>query len=376
MKKFLIVAHIIGFLGFERNNMKLLQDMGYEVHCACNGQYSEQAKDRVRELQEAGLITHQIDFSRSPYDLPALRRAYHQLLQLMKVEQFDAVHCHTPVGGILARMAAHKVGIRPVLYTAHGFHFYKGCPLKNRLIYEAAERHFAKYTDALITINHEDYEAAQNMPVRGKVYQIPGVGLNLERFELKNFDRSGYRQTLGIAETDFMILSVGELNQNKNQMLVLKALSQMNNPNIHYCIAGTGPNAELYRNFVTEHHLEKQVHLLGFRSDIAELNHAADLFEFPSLREGLGMAALEALACGTPVCAVNNRGAREYVVDGETGFLHENTVEDCVRKLLMMMERDGDTREAMSEKCREMARKFSVECTQKVMTSVYQEILG
>ena len=372
MKKVLLVAHIAGFLEFERNNMRLLKSMGCEVHCACNGQYSERARKYICELNKAGLITHQIDFSRSPYNLSALRKAYYQLVQLMEKEQFDAIHCHTPVGGILARMAAHKVGIRPVLYTAHGFHFYKGCPLKNRLIYETAERHFAKYTDALITINHEDYEAAQRMQVRGNVYQIPGVGLDLTKFDLKDFNRTEYRKMLGISETDFMILSVGELNQNKNQMLVLKALAKMKNPNVHYCLAGIGPNMDLYGKFAADNNLERQVHILGFRSDIAELNCAADLFEFPSLREGLGMAALEALACGTPVCAVNNRGAREYVVDGKTGFLHDNTVSDCIEKILAVMSLSQDRRREMSEECRNITKKFSVEKTTSIMTKIYQ----
>ena len=165
MKKFLIVAHYSRFLvQFELNDVRLLQLMGFEVHYATNYQQEDMFSGAIKIIQENGVILHQIDFVRSPYNIPANIKAYRQLKNLMVKEKFSGVHCHTPMAGALARLAANATGTKPVLYTAHGFHFYKGCPLKNKLIYQTAETFLARYTDAQITINREDFAAAQKFP--------------------------------------------------------------------------------------------------------------------------------------------------------------------------------------------------------------------
>ena len=151
MKKILIVAHYSRFLvQFELNDVKLLQGMGYEVHYATNFEHEDMYADAVQVIREHGVILHQVDFVRSPYNILANVKAYKQLKHLMQTEMFAGVHCHTPMAGALARLAANATHTAPVLYTAHGFHFYKGCPLKNRLIYQTAETFLARYTDAQI----------------------------------------------------------------------------------------------------------------------------------------------------------------------------------------------------------------------------------
>lgn len=176
MKKVLFVTHNGRFLvQFELNDIQILQKLGYEVHCATNFDGETMRADAENTLKEHGVICHSIPIERSPLRLRENLNAYRALKSLLKKEHFAGVHCHTPMGGVVGRLAANAAHTAPVLYTAHGFHFYKGCPLKNRLIYQTAETFLARYTDAQITINQEDYAAAQKFPLRGKAYYVPGI---------------------------------------------------------------------------------------------------------------------------------------------------------------------------------------------------------
>lgn len=313
-KKFLIVAHYSRFLvQFEMNNVKILQDMGYEVHYATNYQQEDMYEDAPQRIQNTGVILHQIDFVRSPYQIPANVKAYRQLKALMEKERFDGVHCHTPMAGVLARLAANATHTRPVFYTAHGFHFYKGCPIQNKLIYETAERIMARYTDALITINEEDYQAAQTFSLRGKAYKIPGVGVDVEKIQSMQVDRAEKRKELGIPEDAFVMISVGELIPRKNHITVIRAFKNASAQNVYYIVCGSGKLKEYLKEETQKLGVSDKVIFTGFRSDAVELMYASDLFCFPSVQEGLPVALMEAMAVGLPCIAGKVRGSNELL---------------------------------------------------------------
>ena len=277
------------------------------------------------------------------------------------------IHSHSPIGGVIGRIVSKEYGLISI-YTAHGFHFYKGGSILNWILFYPIEKIFSSLTDILITINQEDYNLAKNKFSAKSIYRIPGIGIDLDKFILNEFDVAAYRKKLGIKTDDYMILSVGELNDNKNQELIIKTIAEMKDPSIHYFIAGVGKNKDVYEKLSIMLKVSNQVHLLGFRTDIPELNHCADVFAFPSIREGLGMASLEALASGTPVCGMNTRGINEYVVDGKTGYLFENNVESCKNALVRVRGKKPEMREA----CLQMAQKYSFEETNKIMESIYK----
>lgn len=326
-KKFLIVAHYSRFLvQFEMNNVKILQDMGYEVHYATNYQQEDMYADAPQRIRNAGVILHQIDFVRSPYQISANIKAYRQLKDLMAKEQFDGVHCHTPMAGVLARLAANATHTRPVLYTAHGFHFYKGCPIQNKLIYETAERFMARYTDALITINEEDYQAAKTFALRGKAYKIPGVGVDVEKIQNMQVDRAEKRKEFGIPEDALVMISVGELNDNKNHITIINAFMKSNLPNSYYIICGEGDLKEHLHKVIEENGMGERILLLGFRTDIIELLKSSDLFLFPSKREGLPVALMEAMAVGLPCIASKIRGNVDLLPEKNLFDLNDEVV--------------------------------------------------
>lgn len=374
MKKFLIVAHYSRFLvQFELNDVRLLQSMGYEVHYATNYEHEDMYADAVRVIREHGVILHQIDFVRSPYNIIANEKAYRQLKELMRMEQFDGIHCHTPMAGALARLAANATGTKPVLYTAHGFHFYKGCPLKNKLIYQTAETFLARYTDAQITINREDFAAAQKFPLRGKAYYVPGIGVDVKKISSVQVDRATKRAELGIPQDAFVFITVGELIPRKNQELLIRAFSNANVTNAQLLICGSGREKEHLEQRMHELKIADKVHLLGFRQDIYELLKCSDAFVFPSKQEGLPVALMEAMAAGLPCIASRIRGNVDLLENSR--YLFEPADESALCQLLKEAANGVQTEQECAQN-REMLKRYEIENVSRCMKEIYREQLG
>lgn len=318
MKKILFVASVTRHIKtFHLPYLKYFKDKGYEVHVASNGDEKIDYCDKHFNLC----------FERSPFKLNNLK-AYKQLKKIIDEGEYEIVHCHTPVASILTRKAARKMRRRigtKVIYTAHGFHFYKGAPLKNWLIYYPIEKKFAKDTDILITINKEDYEFAKRKLKAKKVVHVHGIGVNPKKFmfDISEKERDERRANLTIKPLDFLITYVAELNNNKNQMMLLEAMNILTKdyPNIKLLLAGDGVNKEKIEKYIREKKLQSNVLLLGYRTDIPMLLKLSDLYVATSKREGLPVNIVEAMISGLPVVATDSRGQRELVSDGENGYI-------------------------------------------------------
>ena len=359
MKRVLFVATVEShLLNFHIPFMKLLQEKGCEVHVATK------LGNRQQEFDDIGVIKHNVDFSRSPYS-PKVFKSLQQTEKLLKEIRFSLVHVHTPVAAFVTRLACQRTNTHPVLYTAHGFHFYKGAPLKNWLLYYNMEKLAARWTDGLITINEEDFEAAKKFRLRnnGQVFYVPGVGVDVEAIQQRAaaIDRSTKRRELGIDDKSTVIITVGELNTNKNHTQVLRALSELRKTNLHYLIVGTGENELKLKKMVKQLSLQNNVSFLGFRKDIPELLSASDIFILTSRREGLPRAILEAMAVGLPIIATNVRGNRDLVKHGENGY---SVQLDDVQQTILAIEALSSSkslRESMGEINREVVREYSLE---------------
>ena len=249
-KKVLFITTIGGFLKqFEMNDVKILQEAGYEVHYASNFD-NPIYEMSTKELEEKGIILHQIDIQKSPKCILRNMQAYHELEKLIESENIEAVHCHNPMGGVVGRMLGMHFGKKlTVLYTAHGFHFYKGAPLVNWLCYYPVERFLANYTQGLITINSEDYIRAGKYLRKhgGKVAKIPGVGVDKDRFAPVPGVREEVRKKLNIPDNAFYILSVGELNHNKNHIAILRSPRSLRRTFASVSAAEDRPSRNCYR---------------------------------------------------------------------------------------------------------------------------------
>lgn len=380
VKKALIVTRASGFLPqFEGNNVRILQKEGYEVHYATNFDVVVYGTDNSR-LDGLGLVCHHIPFCRSPFSRDVLH-SMKLLRDLMEEEKFDLVHCHMPVSGVVARIAAQQVRKKtgrkiPVLYTTHGFHFFHGAPFKNWLYY-FPERWLARYTDCLITLNEEDYRRACRFPVRGQVKKVPGVGIDLEKNQVLSTEkRQEMRKKFGVSETDFMLVSVGELNANKNHMQMIRMLKRHPQPDIKYIICGMGTMQSEIQTFITENSLENQVILAGYSHEIAEILMSADCFVFPSLREGLSVALMEAMRAGLPVVAKKIRGNVDLIEDKKGGFLLETGSEQEYMQAVLSLKNDRKLAHNMGEWNQQRVKLFSNTRVSEKMQLIYKEISG
>lgn len=313
---------------FFKPHIDMLVKEGHQVDIACN--YIELPLDNL--YNEWGCAFYQIDFSRSPLSKYNFK-AYNQLKKVVENGDYDIVHCHTPNASVITRLVCRrfrkKNGLR-VFYTAHGFHFYKGAPKLNWMVFYPIEKFCSRFTDKLITINKEDYKLAKKKFKAREVHYIPGVGIDLSKFENIQVDRIAKRKEIGVPENAFLLLSVGELNENKNHQIVIRALAKLNDSNIHYVVAGTGELKfdliELAKNL----NIENQIHLLGYRNDVISLYKISDVYVHPSYREGLPVAVMEALAAGTTVIASNIRGCEDIVLNN---LFNPNDVDSLVAKI-------------------------------------------
>lgn len=370
MKKALMVSTIIGFLAsFERNDIAILQEMGYEVHVACDTSYYG-SEERLKLLNDMKIIKHHIPFVRNPFSQKNIR-AYQTLKSLIREEQFDIVHCHTPVGGVLGRLAAHRCNTAMIIYTVHGFHFYKGCPRKNRILFYPIEKWMSRFTDVLITINDEDYCVAKNKFHAKKTERIHGVGIDLNKFVSPIECRRHKRQELGISENDILLLSVGELNTDKNHIEVLKAMKVLSHKGFKYVIAGDGSLKSFLLEYITDNRIDDSVKLLGYRQDIPELLQAADIFVFPSLFEGVSVALMEAVASFLPIACSEVRGNVDTVITKESYFPTNNP-----SKLIAVLEHissmSDQEKRIMEERNYCNLLKYSITEVQKEMISIYR----
>lgn len=331
--KILYVTTIMGTMSFFKKEFRHLIDAGNEIEIASN-----MSNTLSFNPTSFGVKSYDIPFSRSPFSADNIK-AYKLLKKIVKENHYDIVHCHTPNAAAITRLACRKIRKKDtrVIYTAHGFHFYKGAPRKNWIIYYPIEWICAHWTDTLITINSEDYKLAMGKMKAGKVEYVPGVGIDLSQFENIAINIKKKREELGIPEDAMVLLSVGELNQNKNHETVVKAIAGMD---VYYLIAGKGSKESRLAELAKQMGMEERVRLLGFRRDIRELLYASDVFVFPSYREGLSVSLMEAMASGKPIVASKIRGNVD-LIDEKGGALFEpHSVYECRSAVQRVMEAD------------------------------------
>ncbi len=301
--------------------------------------------------------------------------AYKQLLQIIDKYQIEGVLCSTPIGGALARLAAKKKKIQPVVYEAHGFLFFKGAPFINRTIYKWEEILLAHYTDVLITITNEDYHAAKGLKLRsGKApYLVHGAGVQVG--VKVDIDRIKKRRELNIPEDAFIIVSAGELNKNKNTEVIVKALVNMKEKNVHYIACGVGPEEENLRKLAGEINVSSQFHLMGYRTDMPEIMAASDVFTMMSFREGMPRAVLEAMDLGLPCVGSDTRGIRD-LIDNKGGFICNPKDPKAFAEAFNILIENPNMRGKMGEYNKGKVQEYSSEVVKDELYQIYKEAFG
>lgn len=377
MKKILITSTDVMMIQFLVPHVKKLIECGYEVTLGCSsaeGYEKEGYFELIQQQLPSQVKVNKIRTSRHPYAIKNLLGLY-DLKQILK-DKYDLVWTNEPVMGVMTRLAASKSRKKgtKVMYMAHGFHFFKGAPKLNWIFY-FIEKLMSRKCDYITVINWEDYELVKEK-FKKPVFHIDGIGVDFERLNNVKQSREEKRKELGIKENDFFVLSVGELHECKNHEVIIKALSKLHNPKIQYFICGKGELENHLKEISKELGINSQVHFLGHRYDIPDILNAADVFAHPSKREGLGIAALEAMAMGLPVIASNRHGLKDFVIDDVNGYSLDPEDIDGYANAIIEMMNNPSTRKKMSEQCVVTARKYSRENTICEVYDIITEVLG
>ena len=373
--KALMLASVASMIDlFNSDNIDILLSLNYEVHVATNfNEGSITSQERVNkyrnELLQRNIKPFNIPIPRSLFKIKGIVSAYKQIKKIVNENEYRIVHCHSPIGGVICRLAcrkARKHGTK-VIYTAHGFHFYKGAPLKNWLLFYPAEKLCAHFTDTLITINQEDYNLARKKMKAKSVEYVPGVGVDTSKFANVEIDRDKKRQELDIPVDKKLLISIGELNENKNHETVIRALQDIKD--VCYIVVGKGDKQQMLEKLIDDLDMSDRVFLLGYRQDIGELLKMSDLFVFPSYREGLSVSVMEAMSSGLPVVCSNIRGNCDLIDENGGVLFDPHSVDDCKNAITKAL----NSNMADMGKCNQVkVSNFSYEKVHNKMKEIYK----
>lgn len=361
---------------FNKNNILILEEMGYEVHVAGNWKEGNPiSNERLEEFKEWIAEHHgkwfHIPSTRKPNDLKNNFVAYKEVVRLIREHKYEFIHCHTPIGSVIGRIAAHFTKTK-IIYTAHGFHFYKGAPIKNWLLYYPVEWFLSYWTDLLILINEEDLKRAKKLFHSKKISYIPGIGIDLNKYKYSKELRAKKREELKLDSETKMFLSVGELIPRKNFAIVIESIKLLGRKDVQYFICGQGTDKGKLVKLIYDLKLDKQVHILGFRTDILELCNACDCFVFPSLQEGISVALMEAIACEAPVICSRIRGNVDMI--NNDNYLFDPL--DIRSILLRLQYIISNQHEVQVKENYAVLKKYDVLSINLVMRKIYKEIVG
>lgn len=351
------------------SHIKMLIEEGNTVDIAFN--IDQEIKPEIKDL---GCKVHLIPFQRSPLRADNIK-AYKLIKHIMSKEKYDLIHTHTPIASVVTRLASRTLEKTKIIYTAHGFHFYKGSPLKNWIIYYPIEKLLAKYTDVLITINEEDYRTAVNNNFKAKSIElVEGVGINLDKFSPQTqMIKEKLRNQYGFSKNDYILIYAGELSYRKHQDLLVTVASKLKNkiPNLKILLAGTGQLKETYEKQIKELGIEEHVKLLGFRSDIDKLMALSDVAVSASRQEGLPVNIMEAMATGLPLVVTNCRGNRDLVSTEENGFIVGINEEDRFVESLEKIYLSENLRNEFSQQSLSKVQEYSMQNVLMKMKCIY-----
>lgn len=348
-----------------------LVENGFEVEIACS-EVGGRMEEIRQKLDGYVKVIHTVRLVRSPASLGNLK-GYRDMKRVIDTGHYDIIWTNEPVMGVVTRLAARKArknGTK-VLYMVHGFHFYTGAPVLNWIVFYPVEKFASRFCDEIVTINREDYVRAKKFHASFVEY-IHGIGVNTERLQKKG--KNDIRNELNLDKEDFLLVSVGELNKNKNHKVVLYALGQLKDISLHYVICGKGKQLDILKTIAAEQGITKQVHFMGYRKDIVDICSHSDVFVFPSLREGLGLAALEAMYCGLPLVTSRARGLVDIMENGVSGYLCEPNDVRAFANAIANLKADNELRKRMSEWNKEAVIPFCIENAKREVLCLIESI--
>lgn len=372
-KRILITSTDLMMLQFLVPHVINLSHNGYEIEIACSN-VGGRKKELYDKLEEYVRKIHIVRLERSPIALTNFM-GYNDLKKIIRQGHYNLIWTNEPVMGIMTRIAAQEVRTQgsKVIYMTHGFHFYKGAPKRNWLFFYTIEKWASRLCDEIVTINREDYKRAKKMYAPSVKY-IHGIGINPNRMKIKGENGDIY-QELALKDENFLMVSVGELNENKNHQVIIKALGKLKDKSIHYVVCGKGEQLENLKKLAEKLEVSNNVHFLGYRLDVLDICKKANLFVFPSYREGLPISPLEAMYCGLPLITSNIRGPVDFMEEGKTGYLISPDNIDGFAEKIKKLKNNPKLCEKIGENNRLAVRPFLLNSSKREVLNLVNDIL-
>ena len=364
--RILVVSTVLKFVeSFLVEFLKKVDDRGYFVDIATN------LDDILYEDKLKRYQLHDVRFNRS-LRINTLKNSYFSIQKVLSLNDYNIIHTHTPISSAIVRVA--NVKKTPLIYSAHGFHFHSKSSLLSWLLYFPIELFLSFKTDILVTTNMEDFKLSKMLFHPKRLELIYGVGVDFGRFIYQEKSKL-YLHKLGIPESSKVLVSVGELNKNKNHSLVIHLLSERPELHkVHFVICGEGNYRDDLTQLINKLDLSNRVHLLGHRKDIPLILAAADLFVFPSKREGFGMALLEAILSDLDFVAFRIRG----IVDLVPEKIHSSHLVEAYNKRLMgdmIVDKIAHPQPFNHKEHLQWLKQFSVEEVNQKYLNLYESLL-
>lgn len=367
-KRILVTSTDLMMVQFLLPHIINLSENGFEVEIACSevGNRMDEIRQKLNGYVKA---IHIVRLVRNPAT-PGNLKGYRDMKKVISSGNYDIIWTNEPVMGLTVRLAARKArknGTK-VLYMVHGFHFYDGAPKLNWLLFYPIEKFAAHFCDCVVTVNREDYKRAQKMGLPDVKY-IHGIGINTARLT-PGENQNSIREELGLAKDAFLVLSIGELNENKSQKTIISAIAQLNDPDIHYVLCGKGDQLNNLQKQAADLNIADKVHFLGYRKDVVDICSQSDVYVMPSHREGLPVASLEAMYCGLPLVTSNIRGLVDVMENGVSGYICCPDDIDAFAQGVAKLKADPDLRAKMAERNKKTVVPYCVENTTKEVLSI------
>lgn len=369
MKKILIVANVAKehIIKFHLPTIKMLKENGWNVQVACSGEDEVPYCDKQWRMK----------YKRNPFTFNTIIGIF-QLRKILNNEDFDIIHCHTPTGGIVARIATINLKNKPkVIYTSHGFHFFKGAPFLNWMLFFPVEKFLSYFTDILITINQEDFENAKKYNFHAKkILKISGVGVKLNKYKVNDKSlRLKYREMLNIPKDSFVLIYVAEIIKNKNQKMILNALKEVQKdiPNTYLLLVGPDHTTGEFFSYAKDMKI-KNVIFTGWRSDVPNLLNCSDCYVASSIREGLGINLIEAMSSRLPVIASDNRGHRDIIKNNTNGILIKLNDYKAMAEAIINIYQNPEFREELVQNSQKTINDFENDVILEKLKRIYMEV--
>lgn len=374
MRVLQLAARMLSLERFALPLMERLRDEGFEVEAMA------QADGTEARLQEAGFQVHDWNAGHTFNPLRIIR-ARRELKAFLRERDYDIIHTHCSFGGIIGNPVARKHA-RTVIYTQHGFYVHEGLNPLMRAAWLTVEKVGLRHADHVICVSRAEQELARTLGVGPpeKFVHVPGAGIEIARFSLNEDDRrSGrrrVREELGLAEDDFVLLTVSRLTWDKGYREMIDAVRMLRETGHEFVLlaAGSGKDEEGIRRAIEDAGVSDVFRLLGWRDDVIDLYCAADVFVFASHREGLPIAPIEAMASGLPVVVSDIPGCREEIEHERSGLLFATGEAGALVACLEQVLRDSDLRERLAQAARRRAQRFDIVNVLDRQVELYRQV--